>query len=279
MPAPPVPAGAAAWALRDAGGAEVLGCPELEGLGLDLAVTTRSGGVSVGPYRSLNLGLHVGDDPLAVVENRRRAAAVLGATLDDLVLGAQVHGSAAAVVGDADRGRGARSLVDAVDGADILVTDRPGPVLAVLVADCAPIVLFDPAAGVVATVHAGWRGTAAGAVPSALRAMAGLGARPEQTVAGIGPAIPAPAYQVGPEVAAGFRRRLGQSAGGVLAGDGPGRWRCDLVSANRLLLERAGIRPENVHVAAAATGPDGPFFSDRAARPCGRFALLARLRP
>ena len=244
----------------------------------EVAVTTSEGGISGGAFATLNLGLHVGDDPEAVVENRRRAARAVGAGLDDLVLADQVHGAQVVVVGSEHRGRGARDVADAVARADGLVTCEPGPVLVILVADCVPIVLCDPVAGVLAAVHAGWRGTLAGVGPAVVATMAGLGADPGRMVAGIGPAISPERYQVGPEVAEAARDVLGADAGPLLRPDDEGRWRLDLPAANHRLLVRAGIPPAQIHLAGAHTGPPGPFFSDRTRRPCGRFGLLARLR-
>src|SRR6266700_3875888 len=143
-----------ATVLRAAGGLHLLTWPALEASGAAAAVTARSGGVSSGPYAMLNLSLTVGDDPGCVLENRRRLARVFG---------------------PADRGSGAFSLDDAIDGADALVTASPGVMLAILTADCVPIVLHDPVAGVLACVHAGWRGTVAGVTAAAVAAMTGLG--------------------------------------------------------------------------------------------------------
>jgi YfiH family protein len=246
---------------------------------VEVAVTSSGGGVSEGPYASLNLGLHVGDDPDRVLENRRRAAAAVGTTLDDLVLAHQVHGARVVVVGDAERGRGARRAADAVADADGLVTADAGPVLVVLVADCVPMVLCDPEAGVLAAVHAGWRGTVAGVGPAAVAVMTGLGAEPGRIWAWLGPAVAPGRYPVGADVARAVRRALGQAAGAVLVPGGGDRFRLDLPGANRHLLAQAGVPVSQVHATPAATGPPGPFFSDRAARPCGRFGLLARLRP
>ena len=105
-----------------------------------------------------------------------------------------------------------------------------------LVADCVPIVLYDPAAHVLACVHAGWRGTVAGVTGAALDAMAGLGTRPGDVIAGIGPAIGPDRYQVGEDVAAAARECFGEHAPLVLRPDGTGRWLFDLWSASRLLL-------------------------------------------
>jgi purine-nucleoside/S-methyl-5'-thioadenosine phosphorylase / adenosine deaminase len=246
------------------------------GLPLDAGVTTRAGGVSGGPYASLNLGLHVGDDPAAVLENRTRAAKRVGLTRDDLVFARQVHGRAVALVGPGDRGRGAGSDDDALDGVDALVTATPGLGLAVLAADCVPLVLYDPVAHVLGCVHAGWRGTVARVAAAAVEAMATLGARPGDLLAAIGPAIEPDRYQVGPEVADAATDSFGPRAGELLRPDGTGRWLFDLGAANRQALLDCGLAPERVAAAGVGTGDDR-FFSDRAVRPCGRHAAIAVL--
>ena len=262
-------------------GLTVLTFPALDGRGVDAVVTTTAGGVSSGPYESLNLGLHVGDDPDAVVENRRRAAATIGLALDDLVFCNQTHGRMVVTVDAQDRGLGTTTVDDAIDGADALVTTTPGIGLAVVVADCVPIVLHH-AAGAVAVVHAGWRGTVARVAEAATEVLcAATGEGPGSIVAGIGPAIAADRYQVGDEVADAARDCFGpDDLEGVLAPDPTtdGRWRFDLWGANARVLREAGVPAGAIATAGAVTG-DGPFFSDRSARPCGRFALLARLAP
>jgi YfiH family protein len=265
---------------RRRGDLEFLTWPVFDPLPVDVAVSTRHGGTSAGAYASLNLSFDVGDDPAAVLANRRRVAAALGAGLGSFVFARQVHGAAAAIVSAADRGRGAYAAGDAVPGVDALVTADPGTVLAVLAADCVPIVLYDPAARVLACVHAGWRGTVARAAAAALDAMRTLGARPANVIAGVGPAIGPADFQVGPEVAAAVERAFGASARDLLWPDPGGRWRLDLWAASRLTLREAGVPAAQIHVAAVPTGPrPGRFFSHRAERPCGRFALLARLEP
>ena len=263
----------------------MLAWPSLDALGVDAFVTTRHGGVSGGSYATLNLGLHVGDTPADVLVNRRRVGSALGADLGDFVFCNQAHGRRVAVVSEADRGRGAFRLDDA----------DPGTVLAILVADCVPIILTDPQAGVLACVHAGWRGTVAGVTGTALHAMQALGARPERIRAAIGPAVAADRYQVGPEVAAAAERFFGGNTSGILRPDGSGRWLMDLPAANRRVIRESGVPDGQISGSglstasrAGAPGPDGRgmnhqgpelFFSDRAARPCGRFAAIARLRP
>jgi YfiH family protein len=252
--------------------------PEAADLGAAVAVTTRHGGVSTGPYSSLNLGLHVGDDADRVMVNRERAARSFGVALESLVFAEQVHGAGATVVGRAECGRGTRHLHDAVATTDILVTNVPETVLVMLVADCVPLALIDSEAGVLAAVHAGWRGTAARAVPGALDAMAALGGRPDRVVALIGPAVHPDHYQVDDAVHRALASAISphQLHPEVARTDGPGHWRVDLVAANRQQLELAGVPPAQI-VGSDISTEDDDFFSDRAARPCGRFALMAQL--
>jgi YfiH family protein len=289
------PAASAAAGLRQRAGLPVLTWPALDPLPVEAIVTTRHGGVSAGGYATLNLSFAVGDEAANVRENRRRAAAALGAAPADFVFAAQVHGRRAEVVSAADRGRGTLAAGDAAGPTDALVTATPGTVLAILVADCVPIVLYDPAAHVLACVHAGWRGTVARTAQAALAAMCSLGTRPEDVIAGIGPSVAAGSYRVGEEVAAAARDAFGEEAAGAAQDDsgqqaqallcpaptgGPGQWLFDLPAANRHILRAAGVPDGQIHVAATPTGPDpGLFFSHRAERPCGRFALAARLEP
>ncbi len=282
--------------IRRQGNLDVLAWPPLDALGVDAFVTTRHGGVSAGPYATLNLGLHVGDDPANVLVNRRRVAAALGADLADFVFCQQAHGRRVTAVSAGDRGRGAFRLDDAIGSTDALVTTDPGTVLAILVADCVPIILADPQAGVLACVHAGWRGTVAGVTGAALHAMQALGARPERIRAAIGPAVAADRYQVGPEVAAAADRYFGGNTAGIMRPDDSdsspaGRWLLDLPAANRRVIRESGVPDSQISgsglttASRAASGESrnspGPelFFSDRAARPCGRIAAVARLRP
>ncbi|MGY1813207.1 peptidoglycan editing factor PgeF [Blastococcus sp. SYSU D00820] len=151
-------------------------------------VTDRRGGRSVPPYESFNLGGHVGDDPAAVAANRERLARELQVPAGQLVWMDQVHGTGVAVVDGPVEGP-----LPATDG---VVTTTPGLVLCVLVADCVPVLLADPAAGVVAAVHAGREGVRQGVVREALAAMAGLGSRPGDVTALLGPAVCGACYEV-----------------------------------------------------------------------------------
>ena len=123
------------------------------------AFTTRTGGSSNGAYDSLNLALHVGDDPLKVVDNRVKTLNSFGGSLDMLVCSQQVHSSRAAAVDSSYRGRGAFEYEDGLPDTDALATDTPGLYLASFYADCIPVYMFDPDHRCVALIHSGWKGT------------------------------------------------------------------------------------------------------------------------
>jgi polyphenol oxidase len=248
------------------------------GEGLTAIVTTRHGGVSTGPYASLNLGDHVGDDHEAVLENRRRLCAALGT--DRLTVADQQHGARVAVIGAALAGRGHAGADDAraaLPGTDAMVTSLPGVALATIVADCAPVVLFDPARRVVGVAHCGRRGTVLGVLPRAIEAMrSAFGCQAGDLVAGIGPAIGADSYEIGHAEAADVSAAFGDA--GLLRPTRPGHAAFDLLAALRLQLREAGVDDGNVHAMGVDTRTStSDFFSDRAARPCGRFMAVTML--
>jgi hypothetical protein len=164
--------------------------------GVRHAFFTRQGGVSSGIYESLNLGRGSGDDPQAVAENRRRAAGLFGVSPDGLNVCFQIH-SATVVVAHAPWG-------ETRPKADGVITMRPGLLCGALAADCAPVLIAEPTAGIVAAVHAGWRGALLGVVASAVKAMIDLGADPARMVAAVGPCIGQDSYEVGEEFEAQF---------------------------------------------------------------------------
>ncbi|GLW63162.1 laccase domain protein [Actinomadura rubrobrunea] len=159
------------------------------GEGVGAAFTGRAGGRSAAPFDSLNLGGAVGDDPAAVRDNRRRVAAALGVAPERIVWMRQVHGADVEFV--------TRPFADdPAPGVDAIVTTVPGLALAVLVADCAPVLLADPVARVVGAAHSGRPGTAAGVVPALVARMREHGADPARIVAAIGPAACGGCYEV-----------------------------------------------------------------------------------
>ena len=230
---------------------------EARALGVDLFFTDRTGGVSTAEYASLNLGDHVGDHDDAVAENRRRVAHAAGVAPDALVVVRQVHGN---VVLDA----AAASPDSEADG---LVTTATTLAMVILVADCVPVALVEASGRRVALVHAGWRGLAEGVIASAVSAFD----TDAPLHAFIGPCVSGRSYQVGPEVASRFA-----DVAGALSPDDGERSRLDLRRVASAQLLHAGVHPDALHVARAVTDGGGTFFSDRAQRPCGRFALVAR---
>ncbi len=159
--------------------------------GVKHAFFTRQGGVSTGFYSSLNVGRGSKDEPADVAENRARAAAWFGAAPEDLNTCFQIH-STIAIVADGSWG-------DARPEGDAVVTKTPGVVCGALHADCAPVLIADPVARIVAAAHAGWRGALDGIVQAAVDQMAALGAQPSRMVAAVGPCIGPQSYEVGLE--------------------------------------------------------------------------------
>ena len=216
---------------------------------------TREGGVSRGVYESLNCGPGSGDDPEAVAANRAAAAASLGAGAAPLATAHQVHG-ARAVRLDAPPQRPPR--------ADALVAAAPGLVVGVLTADCAPVLLADAEAGVVAAAHAGWRGAAAGILEATVAAMVACGAAPPRIRAAIGPCIGPESYEVAGDMRAEVLRRDPDARGRFRAAARPGRWLFDLpgYAADRLAAAGAG----RIEATGGDTLADERFFSYRRAR-------------
>ncbi|GLY69412.1 peptidoglycan editing factor PgeF [Amycolatopsis taiwanensis] len=221
-------------------------------------VTTREGGASAPPYDSFNLADHVGDDPAAVSANRDRLAGELG--LSTVAWMEQVHGRTVTVV----NGSEARPA----EATDALVTAEPGVAVAVLVADCVPVLLGDAEAGVVAAVHAGRVGTRVGVLPAALRAMTEAGAEPARIEALLGPAVCGECY----EVPADMARDVEEHVPGSLSRTRNGTPGLDLRAGLWRQLAEAGVG--RIGVDPRCTAEDRSLFSYRRDGRCGRIAAL-----
>lgn len=231
-------------------------CPR-SGATLRHGFFTRQGGVSAGLYGSLNCGIGSADNAEAVAENRRRVAGRLGFGTDRLITGFQVHSADAVVI---DRPLGA----DARPHADGFVTRTPGIVLGILTADCAPVLLADPSAGVIGAAHAGWRGAFGGILESVLDAMVGLGANRAAIRAAIGPTIAQASYEVGSEFVARFRAASASNSRYFEPASRPGHFLFDLAGYVADRLRRAGIHAVDRRDIAADTYADPDrFFSYR----------------
>jgi YfiH family protein len=222
--------------------------------------TTRAGGASVAPFDTFNLGDHVGDDPTAVATNRARLATAIGLGDNGIVWMNQVHGDrVVAVAGPVD---------GAIDDADGLVTTHPGLALAVVTADCVPLLMSDPRAGVIAAVHAGRVGAQKGVVARAVEVMLAEGAHVEDISVLLGPAVSGRNYEVpdamADEVEAavpGSRTTTARGTAGLDLRSGIAR------QLTRLGITAIGIDPR-------CTVDDVNLFSHRRAAPTGRLASL-----
>jgi YfiH family protein len=246
---------------------------EAEMEGARLAFTTRQGGASRAPYDTLNLGLHVGDAEDAVLANRRALTSALG--IAPPVLGEQVHGAVTAIVRRAGAGSGWEARETALAATDALVTPEAGLPLAILVADCAPVLLLPPR-GALAVAHAGWRGLASGVLEAALGGLSRLSSAPPRACrAVIGPCIRGCCYEVGQEVWSRFPSEC------LAPGGGTASRRLDLMTAVTHRLRQAGLPPEQIHAVGLCTAcHPALFFSHRRATreglaATGRMALLA----
>ena len=183
--------------------------PLLEHFPLTHGVTYRYGGVSEGPFDSFNMGLHVGDTPEAVVENRKRLAQVLGVDPNHLTCGEQVHGVGVTRVTEELVGRGAFSWDDSILDSDAIHTNLVDVPLLLLVADCVPVLIYDAVHHAVAVVHAGWRGAIAHIVERTMDSMHdAYGTLPSDCYLFIGPSIGADSFEVSEEIAEQFRQDM-----------------------------------------------------------------------
>lgn len=231
--------------------------------GVRAAFTLRSGGASAPPWHSLNLGTHVGDDPLAVAHNRRRVAQALNLPAEPRWL-SQVHGTAVHQVGAPT----SSAPSDAVPVADAAVTREAGVVLAIMVADCLPVLLAAEDGSVLGAAHAGWRGLVAGVIE---RTVESMGEDPSRLRAWLGPCIGPRRFEVGDEVREAFL--AAGDAASAFEATPDGRWLCDLPALARARLARLGVT--RVAGGRWCTVADPVrFFSHRRDRHTGRMAAL-----
>jgi YfiH family protein len=235
--------------------------PLLQSAGVKHGFSTRIGGVSVGPFASLNLGNPSGDvrDPWEnVLENHRRLFQAIGITPRQRLSCHQVHGTTVQVFRGGD-------WPEPQPQGDAIITDDPTVVATVRVADCVPVLLSSRDGRLVAAVHAGWRGVVAGVLPEAVEAMVRLGTDPRDIFAAIGPSIGLGAFEVGPEVVAEFVAVFPEPA--LVHGLPGGKSRLDLRAALVSSLRRCGVPETQVDTTDRCTFRDADeFFSHRRER-------------
>lgn len=222
--------------------------------------TTRAGGVSDPPFDTFNLGDHVGDDPAAVAANRNRLAAAIGLPVERVIWMNQVHGDHVEIV-DGPR-------TEAFDATDALVTTTPRLALAVVTADCVPVLMADPRAGVLGAAHAGRVGAAEGVVLRTLEAMLSVGAHAADVSVLLGPAVSGANYEVPEAMAADVETRLP----GSRTTTSGGRPALDLRAGIARQLIDAGVT--TIDIDPRCTVADPALFSHRRDAPTGRLASL-----
>ncbi len=263
--------------IREREGVTTLAFPALEGIeGLICGVSTRLGGVSKGDTASMNLSFGACGDPREnVMENYRRMGRALGFDIADICCTRQVHEAQVARVGKEYRGNGILHP-NVFTGMDGLITDEPGVVLAVFMADCVPILFVDPAHRAVGACHSGWRGTVKRICRETVKSMeASFGSRREELIACIGPSICQDCYEVDEPVREAFWESFGEGPLPLFFAPGKeeGKYQLSLWEANRYILREAGLRPENIHLPGLCTCCNPSFlFSHRASH--GRRGVL-----
>jgi purine-nucleoside/S-methyl-5'-thioadenosine phosphorylase / adenosine deaminase len=226
---------------------------------IQAAMTLRTGGVSAAPFDALNMGIHVGDDPAAVAENRKRVRAALSLPSEPAWL-SQVHGVS---VADLD------ALSQPALRADAAVTREAGRVCVIQVADCMPVLFAARDGSAVGAAHAGWRGLAAGVLEATVTAMR---VAPANLLAWLGPAIGQADFEVGDEVRDAFMVNDARAAEAFVP-NARQRWQCDLYALARQRLTALGVRGVYGGEWSTYSEPER-FFSFRRAARCGRMAAL-----
>ncbi len=228
--------------------------------GIRHGISTRLGGISAAPYMSLNLGLHVGDDPENVGTNRQLLCDAVGVKYNSVVSAQQVHKDTVAIVSSADSGKGAAEYKDALCETDALITDSPDVPLLLLYADCVPIIFFDPVKRVIGVAHAGWKGTVAQIAVKTLRAMQEcFGSKSADCLVGIGPSVGPCCYEVDQGVIIPLQNNCNKWENAVTV-HGERHWMLNLWEVNRRQLLENGVFEANISVAEVCTACNKELF-------------------
>lgn len=249
--------------------------PKWSQLGVEIAFSSRHGGISANPYASLNLGLHVGDEPEKVIKNREIFLSEFGLSLQSCILPQQVHGIKVSEVSNKELGLGMGEQSSAIPSCDGLITKEQIGLLS-LYADCVPLYFYSPKAEIVGLAHAGWKGTANQIVNNVLTQIKQAGGASADCHVAIGPCIGPCCYEVGEDVAAYFLRgdfSVKNENSPILKQIGDRKYQLDLAKANYNLLLKAGVKAENISLANLCTACNPElFFSYRRDGNTGRMA-------
>jgi len=238
-------------------------------------ISSRLGGTSNQPYTSLNLGLHTGDEDKQVIANRQLFCQSVGVVAGDIVTAEQTHTDTVCVVTKKHVGRGAKKYSEAIKATDALITNAADVPLMLFFADCVPVLIVDPVQKVIGIAHAGWRGTMDNIAQKTVLSMQNyFGTNPQQCLVGIAPSIGPCCYEVDHVV---INRLKGQFQDWKqLVRPQGAKWYLDLWQANRLQLEKIGVKGENIVVSNVCTACNKElFFSYRAENGCtGRMGAV-----
>jgi YfiH family protein len=249
------------WEWRQGSILEYLTISEWGAYGIQMGFSSRKGGVSAIPYKSLNLGLHVKDNQENVLKNRNCLLSELGASWSDFAIGEQVHGAGIAWVGQESGGCGVQCLETIIPNVDGLLTQSPIGLMAMF-ADCVPIYFYHPVIRTVGIAHAGWKGTLGKICLGILQQLIQAGGNIEDCLIALGPAIGACCYKIDQTVAERFKSNFEQT--GFLSPLGSEHFSLDLREANRSLLLGAGVKPNHIWVNSTCTACNSEsFFSHR----------------
>ena len=228
-------------------------------------VSSRTGGFSVPPHDSLNLGFHVEDNPQRVLRNRELLASTLDIPLDNFTFAQQVHDGGVKVVTEGLQGRGAITQETALEETDSLVTDIPSVCLVVLVADCLPLLFYDTKKNIIGAAHAGWRGTVRCVTQNTVRVLRErFGSVPQDILVGMGPCIGPCCYEVGEDVISEVNEISVGKEGFINKRTPDGRGYLDLWKSNESQLLQMGIPEENIESSGLCTYCNhSSFFSHR----------------
>ncbi len=239
--------------LKIDGDLQYLTFPLFEKEGVKHAFSTRHGGKSCGEFGSFNTSFDRGDDRDAVLYNMKRLCDAIGADYKSLIYAKQTHTNNVRIVTAEDIGKGIVKERD-FDDVDGLISNLPSVALITQYADCVPLAFYDRAQKVIATSHAGWRGTALEIGRVTVEKMQEeFGSNPADIIAGIGPSIGSCCYEVDEPVYSAMAKISYMPLSEIFASKPNGKYMLDLKLANKIILMNSGIKPENIDVADVCT--------------------------
>ncbi|MCU0446082.1 MAG: peptidoglycan editing factor PgeF [Microscillaceae bacterium] len=224
-------------------------------------VSSRQGGNSPQPWASMNISLHVNEPSETVIENRQKLASIMGTDLENFVFAKQTHSPNIALIDTHHRGSGVWVYDTGIANTDALITQQADICLVALGADCVPLLFYSPDNQVIASAHAGWRGTVLQIAQAVVQKMQNeLGCDPAQIKVGIAPCISVRNYEIGTEVVEAVEQAFGSKEGYLWWNENTQKYHLDLVFANYQQLIAMGVQPQNIEVSGFCTYENSDIF-------------------